>query len=82
MASHVLSSAVLVTGLVLVMMLVVESFNVISRGALGRRLATRGGRLPAVLIGTVPGCLGAFTNVTLYVHGTVSLGFAAMLVGF
>jgi len=77
MVIHVLSTAVLVTGLVLVMMLVVEFFNVLSRGALGRRLARRGGRLPAVLIGTVPGCLGAFTNVTLYVHGAVSFGALA-----
>ena len=77
MFTHVLSAAVTVTGLVLVMMLIVEYFNVLTRGALGRRLQRRGGRLPAVLIGTVPGCLGAFTNVTLYVHGAVSFGALA-----
>jgi len=74
---HVLSTALTVTGLVLVMMLLVEYFNVLTRGGLSKRLHRKGGRLPAVLIGTVPGCFGAFTNVTLYVHGAVSLGALA-----
>jgi hypothetical protein len=72
-----LPTAALITGLVLVMMLLVEYLNVLTRGALRERLRARGGRLPAVLIGTVPGCFGAFTNVTLYVHGAVSLGALA-----
>ena len=73
----VLSNAVMITGFVLVMMLLVEYLNVATRGALRERLQKGGGRLPAVLIGTVPGCFGAFTNVTLYVHGALSLGALA-----
>jgi len=73
----VLTNAILVTGFVLVMMLLVEYLNVATRGALRQRLQKKGGRLPAVLIGTVPGCFGAFTNVTLYVHGALSLGALA-----
>jgi len=60
----VLSNAVMITGFVLVMMLLVEYLNVATRGALRERLQKGGGRLPAVLIGTVPGCFGAFTNDT------------------
>ena len=73
----VLTNAVMITGFVLVMMLLVEYGNVATRGALRERLQKGGGRLPAVLIGTVPGCFGAFTNVTLYVHGALSLGALA-----
>jgi hypothetical protein len=70
----VLTSAVMITGFVLVMMLLVEYLNVVTRGVVRQRLQKSGGRLPAVLIGTVPGCFGAFTNVTLYVHGAISFG--------
>lgn len=77
MVASILANAVTITGFVLVMMLLVEYLNVATRGALRRRLQRRGGRLPAVLIGVVPGCFGAFTNVTLYVHGAVSLGALA-----
>jgi hypothetical protein len=73
----VLVDAVMVTGFVLLMMLLVEYVNVISRGALRDRLRRGGGRLPAVALGTVPGCLGSFTNVALYVHGGLSLGALA-----
>ncbi|MGE5198222.1 MAG: putative manganese transporter [Rhodospirillaceae bacterium] len=70
-------NALMVTGFVLVMMLLVEYLNVVTRGGLRQRLRRGGGRLPAVLIGTVPGCFGAFTSVALYVHGAVSLGALA-----
>jgi hypothetical protein len=77
MILEVLATTVTVTGFVLVMMLLVELLNVISRGALRRRLYVGGGRVPAALIGTVPGCFGGFVNVTLYVHGAISLGALA-----
>jgi hypothetical protein len=77
MTLEVLATTVTVTGFVLVMMLLVELLNVISRGALRRRLYKGGGRVPAALIGTVPGCFGGFVNVTLYVHGAISLGALA-----
>ena len=77
MVVSILTSAVMITGFVLVMMLLVEYLNVVTRGVVRQRLQKSGGRLPAVLIGTVPGCFGAFTNVTLYVHGALSLGALA-----
>ena len=77
MAVSILTTAIMITGFVLVMMLLVEYLNVATRGVVRQRLQKSGGRLPAVLIGTVPGCFGAFTTVALYVHGAVSLGAVA-----
>jgi hypothetical protein len=74
MALKLVENALMVTGFVLVMMLLIEYLNVLTRGALQHRLTRTGGRVPAVVMGSVPGCFGAFTNVALYVHGTVSLG--------
>jgi hypothetical protein len=72
----VLADGLLVTGFVFVMMLIVEYLNVATRGAL-RRLAGRRG-LPAYAsasgLGVVPGCLGSFAAVSLYVHGALSFG--------
>jgi Putative, 10TM heavy-metal exporter len=76
-AAVILTNAVVITGFVVVMMLLVEYLNVVTRGTLRQRVQKNGGRLPAIVIGTVPGCFGAFTNVTLYVHGAVSLGALA-----
>lgn len=77
MILDVLATTITVTGFVLVMMLLVELLNVISRGALQRRLYAGGGRVPAAVIGSVPGCFGGFVNVTLYVHGAISFGALA-----
>jgi hypothetical protein len=65
-----------ITGFVAAMMLLIEYFNVATAGRWRERLA--GGRMrqyvfPA-LLGAMPGCLGAFTVVTLYAHGAVSVG--------
>ena len=73
----IIPTAVTVTGFVLVMMLLVESVNVATRGALGRGVFAGGGRLPAALVGVMPGCFGGFVNVTLYVHGTITRGALA-----
>jgi len=74
-----LRDALMITGFVFVMMLLVEVAQVFSAGVLGRWLQ-RGGLLrtaAVALIGTVPGCLGAFTDVTLYTHGMISFGALA-----
>jgi hypothetical protein len=71
---RVAAAAVMITGFVLIMMLTIEYVNVLTGGGVRQRLRARGGRLPAVLIGTLPGCFGGFLNVTLYVHGAISLG--------
>lgn len=68
--------SIMITGFVAGMMLLIESLNVISGGRWGERLAR--GRfsqyLLAGLLGAMPGCLGAFTAVTLYSHGVISFG--------
>ena len=72
----VLGDSLMITGFVFVMMLLVEYGQVRSAGLLGRWLQ-RGGALrtaAVALIGSVPGCLGAFTDVTLYTHGMISFG--------
>lgn len=74
-----LRGAVLVTGLVVVMMMIIESFNVESEGRLFRGL--RRSRFAQVvlsaLLGAVPGCVGGFAVVSMYTHRM--LGFGALL---
>jgi len=68
--------ALMITSFVLVMMLVIEYVNVLTRGAWEKRL--RGRRwfqyCLAVVLGLSPGCLGAFAVVAMYSHGSLSIG--------
>lgn len=68
--------AALITGLVVVMMAFVELATVATRGHLARLLA--GGRLRQYLVasvlGLIPGCAGTYLAVSLYSHGSLSLG--------
>ena len=68
--------AVMITGFVFVMMLVIEYLNVLSgglwqEGFQGSRVKQY---LLAGLLGVTPGCLGAFAVVALYSHRLVSMG--------
>jgi hypothetical protein len=78
-----LKHALMITGFVFVMMLVIEYLNVFSRGVWQEGL--RGGQwrqyLLAALLGVTPGCLGAFAVVSLYLHRMVTPGalVAAMI---
>jgi hypothetical protein len=78
-----LRETIIISGFVLVMMLVIEYLNILSRGWIQERLAVSGWvqYLIAALLGATPGCLGTFTVVALYAHGAVSLGavIAAMI---
>ena len=60
--------ALLITGFVTVMMVVVEYLNVLSSGQWQRRLSQQrwGQHLYAALLGAIPGCLGAFAITTMY----------------
>lgn len=76
---HILSTfrdAVTITIFVFSMMVFVDWLNVRSRG--GMTTALRGRRwreyVLASFLGASPGCLGAFMNVSLYVHGLISFG--------
>ena len=68
--------ALMITGFVAVMMLLVEYANVLSRG--GWLAGLRRGGLRATLsaagLGVMPGCLGAFAVVAMYTHGQLSFG--------
>ena len=72
----VLRNAVTITIFVFSMMVFVDWLNVRSRG--GMTAALRGQRwreyVLASFLGATPGCLGAFMNVSLYVHGLISFG--------
>lgn len=73
---EILSSSILITGLVIVMMMLIECFNVWSKGRLSNSLS-RSSRLQvliAALLGAVPGCMGGFAVVSLYTHGILSFG--------
>ncbi len=78
-----LTHALMITGFVFVMMLLIEYLNVLTAGMWQRGL--RGSRwrqyLLASFLGATPGCLGAFAVVSLYSHRVVSLGalVAAMI---
>jgi len=73
----VLRGTVQISLLVLLMMIVVDLINVWTRGRISAVL--HGGKrwrqyVITPLIGTVPGCVGAFTNASLYMHGMITFG--------
>lgn len=78
-----LRTAVLVSGLVVIMMMLIEVFNVQSAGRIfsglrGRRV---GQVLLSALLGAIPGCMGGFASVSLYTHGLISFGaLVAMMI--
>lgn len=76
MLVDVAQQALMITAFVFLMMVVVEYLNVLTAGTWVRGLERRGYSqyVLAVVLGAVPGCLGAFTMVTLYEHGVVSAG--------
>ena len=68
--------SLMITVFVFVMLMLVDYVNVLTRGKM--TLAIRGGRFRqyavASFLGATPGCLGAFMNVSFYVHGLMSFG--------
>ena len=74
---NVIVDTVQITLLVTVMMILVDLINVWTKGKIeaflrGKAKGTQ--YVVASLIGTVPGCVGGFTNVSLYLHGLISFG--------
>jgi hypothetical protein len=68
--------ALMITGFVGLMMLVIEYINVMTRGQWQEHISRRrwGQYLLAALLGATPGCLGAFAIVAMYSHRTLSVG--------
>ena len=68
--------SIMITGFVFIMMLVIEYINVQSKGIWQKHLTSNKWKqyLIVGLLGALPGCLGAFTVVTLFTHRLVSFG--------
>jgi len=68
--------SVMISGFVFIMMLVIEYINVQSNGVWQKHLTENKWKqyLIAGVLGAIPGCLGAFTVVTLFTHRLVSFG--------
>jgi hypothetical protein len=68
--------ALMISFFVFVMMLLVDFIDIATKGRLS--VIIKGGRWRqytlASFLGSTPGCLGAFMNVSLYVHGMISFG--------
>jgi hypothetical protein len=80
---EIFSHALMVTAFVFMMMLLIEYINVMTRGQWQRKLVNHRWRqyFLGAFLGATPGCLGAFSVVSLYSHGVVSFGalVAAMI---
>lgn len=78
---EILQHTVRITVFVFLMMLAIDFIDVKTRGRV--RELVKGGRwrqyITASFLGATPGCLGAFMNVTLYIHGFI--GFGAIVGG-
>ena len=72
----ILNHSIIITSFVFTMMLLIEYINVMTRGNWQKKLSESkyGQYFLGVFLGAVPGCLGAFTVVSLYSHNVVSFG--------
>jgi len=68
--------ALMITAFVFVMMLLVDFIDTVSKGRMTEIMKGSLWRqyTLASFLGSTPGCLGAFMNVSLYVHGVISFG--------
>ena len=79
----ILRNSILITGLVVVMMMMIESLNIESKGMIfkGLRKTKIGQVVIAALLGSIPGCMGGFATVSLYTHRMFSFGaLVAMMI--
>ncbi len=78
-----LKNSILITGLVMIMMLMIEYVNIHSHGATFNKLKKSPVKqvILAALLGLVPGCVGGFAVVSLYTHNLLSFGsLVAMMI--
>ena len=75
-AGDVFRHAIMITGFVFVMMLVIEYINVQTKGLWHTQFLGNNWKqyIVAALLGVIPGCLGAFTAVSLFSHRLISFG--------
>ncbi len=76
MIIEIIKHAVMITSFVFSMMLLIEYINVQTNGIWQENIKNSrwSQYLIAVVLGATPGCLGAFTVVSLYSHRVLSLG--------
>ncbi len=77
---RIVKESIQISLLVAVMMILVDFLNVLTKQKLESFF--KGAQelrqyIFASLIGVVPGCIGGFTNVSLYIHGLISFGALA-----
>jgi hypothetical protein len=72
----VLRNSVLITGLVMIMMLMIEYVNIHSHGRWFTRLRQNrfGQVVLGAVLGIIPGCMGGFATVSMYSHKLLSFG--------
>ena len=72
----VFKQAIIITGFVFVMMLVIEYINVQTKGLWQKSILRHQWQqyLLAAILGILPGCLGAFTAVAMFSHRLLSFG--------
>ena len=72
----VFRNTILITGLIMVMMMMIEYIHIYSQGQSFARLQHHPFRQIALsaLLGLVPGCVGGFAVVSLFSHGIISFG--------
>ncbi|MCF0174096.1 MAG: hypothetical protein HUJ95_02030, partial [Bacteroidales bacterium] len=76
-------SAFLVSGLVIIMMMLIESINIGGSSRFIKYFSkSRGAQvILGSFLGTIPGCMGGFASVSLYTHGMISFGaLVAMMI--
>lgn len=71
-----LRNSILITGLVLIMMLMIEYFNIQSKGKWFSQLQGSGIKQLVLgsALGLIPGCIGGFAAVSLFTHRLISFG--------
>ncbi len=78
----ILTESLTITSFVIIMMLLIEYFNIKTRGSWFKSLKTSKTRqvLLGATLGLLPGCLGGYAVVSLYTHHVV--GFGSLLAAF
>ncbi len=73
---HIFLHSLMITLFVFVMMILVDYINVLTRGKMSNAIKGSQGRqyVIASFLGATPGCLGAFLNVSFYIHGLLTFG--------
>ena len=73
---QILPGTIMITGLVIIMMMLIECINVWTRGRFVSGIKASGTLQIVIctLLGAVPGCMGGFAVVSMFSHGMVSFG--------